>query len=399
MNAARITAADSEPGNWMSYGRTYDEQRFSPLQQINAQNVNQLHLAWHYDLDAAHRVQESTPIVVDGVMYRHLRLEQGVCARSRHRARSSGFSIRRCRAATGVKGCCDVGNRGVAVWNGKVYVGTFDGRLVALDAATGKQVWSVSTVDDPGRRSAVLHDHRRATRRQRQGHHRQRRRRVQGARLHHGLRCRRPARRSGVSIPCRASPASATERLPTTCWRARRARPGAASSGSWAAAAPPGTGWRTIPKLDLLYFGTDNGEPWNHAVRGGGDNLFTASIIAVRPDTGEYVWHFQNTPGESWDYSAVQQMTLADLSIDGKVRQVIMQAPKNGFFYVLDRATGEFISAQPYTQINWATGLDPHTGRPDRESAGALRRDRQALDCHAGAVRRRTRGRPCPTIR
>ena len=118
------------------------------------------------------------------------------------------------------------------------------------------------------------------------------------------------------------------------------------------------------PKLDLLYFGTDNGEPWNHAARGGGDNLFIASIIAVRPDTGEYVWHFQNTPGESWDYSAVQQMTLADLSIDGKPRQVIMQAPKNGFFYVLDRATGEFISAQPYTTVNWAKSLDPRTGRP-----------------------------------
>src|SRR5581483_2463089 len=128
-----------------------------------------------------------------------------------------------------------------------------------------------------------------------------------------------------------------------------------------------GTTWDGMaydPGLDLLYFGTDNGEPWNHAARGGGDNLFTASIIAVRPDTGEYVWHFQNTPGESWDYSAVQQMILADLVLDGRLRRVIMQAPKNGFFYLLDRATGEFICARPFTRINWATGVDPRTGRP-----------------------------------
>src|SRR6185437_8470291 len=129
-----------------------------------------------------------------------------------------------------------------------------------------------------------------------------------------------------------------------------------------------GTVWDAMaydPKLDLLYFGTDNGSPWNRAVRspGGGDNLFIASIIAVRPDTGEYVWHFQEAPGESWDYSAVQQIVLADLQIDGKLRQVLLQAPKDGFFYILDRATGEFISAKPYAQVNWAT-LDPKTGRP-----------------------------------
>ncbi len=130
-----------------------------------------------------------------------------------------------------------------------------------------------------------------------------------------------------------------------------------------------GTVWDSMaydPKLDLLYFGTDNGSPWNRAIRspGGGDNLFIASIIAVRPDTGEYVWHFQESPGESWDFSATQHIMLADLRINGRLRQVLMQAPKNGFFYVLDRATGEFISARPIVALNWAQSLDPRTGRP-----------------------------------
>jgi quinohemoprotein ethanol dehydrogenase len=133
-----------------------------------------------------------------------------------------------------------------------------------------------------------------------------------------------------------------------------------------------GTVWDAMaydPKLDLLYFGTDNGSPWNRAVRspGGGDNLFIASIIAVRPDTGAYVWHFQEAPGESWDYSAVQQIVLADLQIDGKLRQVLLQAPKDGFFYILDRASGEFLAAKPYAQVNWATRLDPKTGRPTED--------------------------------
>ncbi len=149
VDAARLTAADSEPGNWMTYGRTYDEQRFSPLKQINAGNVGQLQLAWHYDLDAAHRVQESTPVVVDGVMYLTSAWSK-VFALDPATGKELWVFDPAVPGTTGIKGCCDVANRGVAVWNGKVYVGTFDGRLVALDAATGKQVWSVATVDSPG---------------------------------------------------------------------------------------------------------------------------------------------------------------------------------------------------------------------------------------------------------
>jgi quinohemoprotein ethanol dehydrogenase len=362
VNAARITAADSEPGNWMSYGRTYDEQRFSPLEQINAQNVSGLHLAWHYDLDAAHRVQESTPIVVDGVMYLTTAWSK-VFALDPASGKELWVFDPAVPGATGVKGCCDVGNRGVAVWNGRVYVGTFDGRLVALDAATGKQVWSVNTVDDPAAdpQSYTITGAPRV---------------VKGKVIIGNAGGEYKAR--GYITAYDAGSGRKIWRFYTVPGEPGK-RDGAASddvletkarstwNGDFWKLGGGGTTWDGMaydPKLDLLYFGTDNGEPWNHAVRGGGDNLFTASIIAVRPDTGEYVWHFQNTPGESWDYSAVQQLTLADLMIDGKVRQVIMQAPKNGFFYVLDRATGELISAQPYTQVNWAKGIDPHTGRP-----------------------------------
>jgi alcohol dehydrogenase (cytochrome c)/quinohemoprotein ethanol dehydrogenase len=120
------------------------------------------------------------------------------------------------------------------------------------------------------------------------------------------------------------------------------------------------------PQLDLLYIGTGNGSPWNRAIRspGGGDNLFISSIVALKPETGEYVWHYQTTPGDTWDYTAAQHLILADLTIDGRARKVIMQAPKNGFFYVLDRATGELISAAAYATMNWATGIDMKTGRP-----------------------------------
>jgi quinohemoprotein ethanol dehydrogenase len=362
VDAARIVAADSEPGNWMTYGRTYDEQRFSPLKRINDRNVSQLQLAWHYDLDAAHRVQESTPIVVDGVMYLTSAWSK-VFALDPATGKEIWVFDPAVPGTAGVRGCCDVGNRGVAVWNGKVYVGTLDGRLIAIDAATGKQAWSVSTVDDPNAdpQSYTITGAPRV---------------VKGKVL---------IGNAGGEYKARGYVTAYDAETGKKVWRfytvpGEPGKPdGAASDGVLESKARStwngefwklgggGTTWDSMaydPKLDLLYFGTDNGEPWNHAARGGGDNLFIASIIAVRPDTGQYVWHFQNTPGESWDYSAVQQLTLADLTIDGKARQVIMQAPKNGFFYVLDRATGEFISAQPYTKVNWATGLDPRTGRP-----------------------------------
>jgi len=147
VDAARLAAADAEPGNWMSYGRTYDEQRFSPLKLITADNVSGLKLAWHLDLDAAHRAQESTPVVVDGVMYVTTAWSK-VYALDPATGRQIWMFDPAVPGPTGFKACCDVSNRGVAVWNGKVYLGTMDARLIALDAKTGKPVWSVATADE-----------------------------------------------------------------------------------------------------------------------------------------------------------------------------------------------------------------------------------------------------------
>jgi alcohol dehydrogenase (cytochrome c)/quinohemoprotein ethanol dehydrogenase len=361
VDGARIMAADREPGSWMTYGRTYDEQRFSPLNAINADNVGQLKLAWHYDLDAVHRAQESTPVVVDGVMYVTAAYSK-VFALDPATGKQLWVFDPKVPMDTVVKGCCDVPNRGVAVWNGKVYVGTFDARLIALDARTGKQVWSVLTVDDPSKAYTITGAPRVVKGKVIIGN-------AGGEYVTRGYVSAYDAE-TGKRVwrfytvpgePGKADGAPSDQVLET------KARP--TWNGAFWKMGGGGTVWDSMaydPKLDLLYIGTDNGSPWNRAVRspGGGDNLFIASIIALKPDTGEYVWHFQESPGESWDYSAVQHMILADLTIDGAVRQVLMQAPKNGFFYVLDRATGELISGKPYTLTNWATGLDPKTGRP-----------------------------------
>ena len=344
----------------MTYGRTYDEQRFSPLNQITADNVGQLKLAWHVDLDAAHRAQESTPVIVDGVMYVTTAWSK-VFALDAATGKQLWAFDPMAQGPAGFKACCDVPNRGVAVWNGKVYVGTIDGRLIALDAATGKQVWSVVTAD-PSKSYTITGAPR-----------------VVKGKVIIGS--------GGSEFITRGYISAYDAETGKQVWRfytvpGEPGKPDGAASDAvlestarktWNAESwklgGGGTVWDSMaydPKLDLLYFGTDNGSPWNSAVRspGGGDNLFIASIIAVRPDTGEYVWHFQEAPGESWDYSAVQHIILADLTIDGRPRQVLLQAPKDGFFYVLDRATGEFLSGKPYGAVNWATGLDPKTGRP-----------------------------------
>jgi alcohol dehydrogenase (cytochrome c)/quinohemoprotein ethanol dehydrogenase len=360
VDAARIMAADSEPGAWMSYGRTYDEQRFSPLKQISADNIGQLKLAWHYDLDAVHSAQESTPLVVDGVMYVTSAYSK-VFALDPATGKQLWVFDPAVPAGTNVKGCCDVANRGVAAWNGKIYVGAYDGRLIAIDAKSGKLAWSVQTVDDL--KSYTITGAPRV---------------IKGKVIigngggEYGLRGYVSAydAETGKLVwrfytvpgePGKADGAASDQVLES------RAR--ASWKGEFWKLGGGGTVWDSMaydPKLDLLYVGTDNGSPWNQAIRspGGGDNLFIASIMALKPDTGEYVWHFQESPGESWDYSAAQHMILADLTIDGKQRQVLMQAPKNGVFYVLDRATGELISAKPFTTVNWATGFDPKSGRP-----------------------------------
>jgi quinohemoprotein ethanol dehydrogenase len=359
VNESRIINADREPGNWMTYGRTYDEQRFSPLNQINDQNVSRLGLAWYYDLDT-NRGQEATPIVVDGVMY----------------FTSAWSKVFALNAATGkllwsydpkvpgnwaVNACCDVVNRGVAAWNGTIFVGTLDGRLIALDATTGRLVWETLTID-PNFRYTITGAPR-----------------VIKGKVIIG--------NGGGEFGVRGYVSAYDSDTGKLVWRFYTV-PGNPSqpiespilakaahtwSGEWWKLGGGGTVWNAIaydPELDQLYIGTGNGTPWSEKFRSpkGGDNLLTCSIVALKPETGEYVWHYQEDPADAWDFDSAEDIILADLVIDGHVRKVLMQAPKNGFFYVLDRTNGTVIAAKPYTFVNWASGVDLRTGRPVENS-------------------------------
>jgi PQQ-dependent dehydrogenase (methanol/ethanol family) len=355
VDAARLMAADSEPGQWMSTGRTYSEQRFSPLDQSTADNVGDLGLAWYADFDT-NRGQEATPLVVDGVIYVTTAWSKVLAFDAATGAPLWSYDPD-VPGETGQKACCDVVNRGAAAWNGKIYVGALDGRLIALDAGTGEEAWSVQTVD-PSKPYTITGAPRV----------------VKGKVL---------IGNGGAELGVRGYVTAYDAETGAEAWRFYTV-PGDPAlgfenptmemaaqtwNGEWWALGGGGTVWDSMaydPDLDLLYIGVGNGSPWNQAIRspGGGDNLFLSSIVALRPDTGEYVWHYQTTPGESWDYTATQHIIVADLMMDGATRRVVMQAPKNGFFYVLDAATGEFISAEPFAAVNWATGIDPATGRP-----------------------------------
>ncbi len=355
VDAPRINGADQDPANWITYGRTYSEQRFSPLAGITTDNVKQLGLAWYADLDT-NRGQEATPLVIDGVMYVSTAwsMVKAFDAKSGALLWSYDPAVPR---ALGVRGCCDVVNRGVAAWKGKIYVGTFDGRLVALDACTGRQIWSVMTVD-PDKPYTI----------------------TQAPRV---IKGRVVIGNSGAEYGVRGYISAYDAEKGTLAWRFYTV-PGDPASppeqpilaeaaktwhGEWWKAGGGGTVWESLsydPEFNLIYFGVSNGLEWNQGYRSAsrGDNWFLSSIIAVNADTGDYVWHYQATPGEEWDYDAVQQLILAELPIEGATRKVLMQANKNGFFYVLDRQIGKLISAQNFTPVNWASGIDPNTGRP-----------------------------------
>ena len=357
VDEARILAADKEPGSWMSHGRTYDEQRFSPLDKISKDNVGKLGLVWNYKLDVD-RATEATPIVVDGVMYV-----------------TGAFSIvSALDPVTGKElwkydpkvprdkdrdGCCDVANRGVAVWKGKVYFGAYDGRLIALDAKAGTKVWEIDTVLDNKRSYTITGAPRIIKGKVIIGNG--------GAEL--GVRGYITAydAESGKQL-WRFFTVPGDPSQPPEGKAMELAKPTWKGDQYWKLGGG-GTVWDAMaydPELDLLYIGVGNGSTWNRELRspGGGDNLFLSSIVALKPETGDYVWHYQTTPGDHWDYTATQHIMLADLKIGDGVRKVLMQAPKNGFFYVLDRATGELLSADKFAPVNWATHVDMKTGRP-----------------------------------
>lgn len=356
VTGARIVAANSEPGNWMSHGRTYDEQRFSPLKQINDSNVSDLGLAWEFKLDVD-RGTEATPIVVDGVMYTTGAFSMVYALDARNGELLWKYDPEVARDWAG-RGCCGPVNRGVAVWDGKVYVGVFDGRLEALDAGTGEKLWSVNTIDTSKNYTITGAP------------------RIVDGKVIIG--------NGGAELGVRGYISAYDAQNGEQLWRFYTV-PGDPDlppendamemamktwfGGKWHEQGGGGTVWDAMaydPDLNLLYIGVGNGSPWNIKYRsaGKGDNLFLSSIVALNPDNGQYVWHYQTTPGDQWDYTATQHLILAELEIKGAKRKVIMQAPKNGFFYVLDRETGELLSAKDYVPMNWATHVDMETGRP-----------------------------------
>ncbi len=356
VDGERIRNADSEPGNWMTHGRTYDEQRYSPLKQINDKNVGELGLAWQYKLDIDRGV-EATPLIVDGIMYTtgSFSIVYALDAKTGELLWKYDPKVAKDWAG---RGCCGPVNRGVAVWEGKVYLGVYDGRLEALDAGTGQKIWSVNTIDT-SRNYTITGAPRVIKGKVIIGNG--------GAEL--GVRGYITAydANSGEQ-QWRFYTVPGDPNLPAESAAMEMARK-TWFGGKWHEQGGGGTVWDAMafdPDLNLLYIGVGNGSPWNIKYRsaGKGDNLFLSSIVAINPDNGEYVWHYQTTPGDQWDYTATQHLILAEVEIKGAKRKVIMQAPKNGFFYVLDRQTGELLSAKDYVPTNWASHVDMETGRP-----------------------------------
>ncbi len=347
---------NASPNEWLLHGRTYAEERHSPLDQINTSNVDQIGLSWSFET-GTNRGHETTPIVKDGVMFitAPWSVVHALDAKTGDLLWTHDPQVERAWANNA---CCDVVNRGVALYENSIFFGTIDGRLISLDKDTGNENWSILTIDKSWPYT------------------------ITGAPriVKDNVIIGNGGGEFGVRGYVTAYDVDSGDELwrfytvpgnPNEPFESPEMEIAAKtwSGGKWWEYGGGGTVWDSMaydPLLDTLYIGTGNGSPWNRYVRspGGGDNLYLSSIVALDPDTGDYKWHYQTTPGDSWDYTATQHMILADLEINGQIRKVIMQAPKNGFFYVIDRTNGELISAENYVPINWATHVDMETGRP-----------------------------------
>jgi quinohemoprotein ethanol dehydrogenase len=344
-----------DPNNWAGFGRTAGEQHFSPLSDINDGNVAKLGLVWSMDLPPQNSV--STPLAVDGVLYTATgySIVRAIDAATgqliwEYDSKATELAGRKLRQGWGI--------RGLAYGRGRIFVGTHDGRLVALDAKGGQVAWEARTLP------------------------------LDNASFISGP----PRYFDGkVVIGFGGGDVSAVRGYVTTydadtgkqLWRFHTVPGNPAEgfesdamkmaaktwAGEWWKYGGGGTVWNAMTydrSTDSMIIGVGNGSPWNHKIRsaGKGDNLFLASVVALDAKTGAYKWHYQVNPGESWDYNASMDMELADLTIDGKLRHVLMTAPKNGFFYVIDRTNGQLISAEPFVKVTWAKGIDKKTGRP-----------------------------------
>ncbi len=357
VDGAFIKANDATAKDWPTVGFDYAETRYSKLKEINTDNVKQLGLKWSYNLESLRGI-EATPIVVDGIMYvsASWSVVHAIDARTGKRIWTYDPGVDRSK---GYRGCCDVVSRGVALYKGKVFVAAYDGRLIALDAATGKKIWEEDTIIDHSHSYTVTGAPR-----------------VVKGKVIIG--------NGGAEYGARGYVTAYDAETGKQDWRwfvvpgdpskpfedesMEKAAKTWDPAGKWWINGGGGNSWDTItydPELNLVYIGTGNGAPWNRNLRSpaGGDNLYLASIVALNADTGKYVWHYQETPGDNWDYTSTQPMILADITIDGQPRKVILHAPKNGFFFVIDRTNGKFISAKNFVDVNWATGYDAN-GRP-----------------------------------
>ncbi|MBZ5635118.1 MAG: PQQ-dependent dehydrogenase, methanol/ethanol family [Acidobacteriia bacterium] len=351
------SARSANPDEWTSYGLTPGETRYSPLNQINVSNVSRLGLNWSFDLGKGGGNQEATPLFSNGTLYSITNWSVVIAVDARTGKEKWRWDPEVNQDKTRPQICCGVVNRGLALYQNLIIAPIIDGRLIALNAETGKPAWE----------SRVSYSN--------EGYTVTMAPRIAKGKVIIGV--------AGAELPIRGFFSAFDAATGKFAWKFYTV-PGDPSkpfehpalkkaaetwSGDYWKLGGGGSVWDGMaydPDADLLYVGTGNGGPWPEELRKskGKENLYLASILAVKPDTGELKWYFQVVPGDSWDYDSVQQLLLADVTIRGQQRKVLMQANKDGFYYVIDRVSGQFISGQPFAKVTWARGLDERTGRP-----------------------------------